>query len=218
MAMRASPIFKYINTSSMYIGSSTFTRVNDIFVGANLIESITNHSETSYFLKDAIKSREVLNVMEKINKYEIYIFCFGFGDSLFKLKHKVIARKLRYLMHGKYRNLLKIVLLCFFIYRPSTSLRSFKNDTKKILNLIPLTASVILIINLPNNVSWLRNKHRKIYTYQLKNAITKRGFNYSKILDVSNFDESYRGFDSHHLNSKGAELLGKKIKAALDKN
>lgn len=216
--MRAAPIFKYVNTSCIYIGGSTFTCVNDIFAGANLIKSITNPSETSYFLKDAIKSREVLNVMEKINKYEIYIFCFGFGDSLFKLNHKVIPRKLLYLMHGKFRNLLKIVLLSFFIYRPSTSFRSFKNDTKKILNLIPLSASVICIINLPNNVFWLRNRHRKIYTNHLKNAITKRRFNYSKILDISNLDQSFRGFDSHHLNSKGAELLVKKIQAAIDKN
>lgn len=216
--MQASPIFKYIDASCMYIGGSTFTCVNDIYVRANLIESITNPSETSYFLRNAIKSREVLNIMEKINKYENYIFCFGFGDSLFKLNYKVIPRKLQYLMHGKYRNLLKIVLLCIFIYRPSTSLRSFKNDTKKILNLIPQTAIVIYIINLPSNVSWLRNKHRKIYAYHFKSAITKRGFNYSKILDLSNLDESYRSSDSHHLNSKGADLLGEKIKAALDKS
>lgn len=218
MAMRALPIFKYINSSCIFIGGSTLTMVNDIFVGANFIESITNPQRTSYYLNNKVKLREALNVIEKNTKYEIYILCLGFGDSLFEIKNGFISRKFGYLMHGQFRNLLKIVLLCFFIYRPSTSLKSFKNETKKILDLIPLTASVIYIINLPNNVFWLRNKHRKFYSNHLKKSIINHGFNHSKILDISNLDESYRSLDSHHLNSEGAEHLHKKIEAALDKN
>jgi hypothetical protein len=199
------------STPYVFVGGSTFTYIDENYVGDHLVESLTIPHGCSYFLKDRITSKEVLNYIKVNNSYEFFVFNYGFGDSSYKIRNKTIYDIFEPWIQSKYGNLLKIILFVLFIYKPNISLNTFKSNTNKILQLIPPTSTLIFVLNLPIDVSLLKRFARNRYSKHLKNILSKYDSTIWKLLDISNYDKSCRSSDSHHLNLKGAELLKKAL-------
>ena len=187
-------------------------------MGDDFVESITIPYGCSYFLKDRITSKEVLNHIKANNSYEFFVLNYGFGDSGYKIRNMKIRSIFNPWMQSKYGNLLKIFFYTSFIYRPNISLNTFKSNTNKILELIPPTATLIFVLNLLTDVSLLKKFARNRYSKHLKIIFSKYDSTSWKILDIGNYNKSCRSSDSHHLNMKGSELLKNALKEEFHSN
>jgi hypothetical protein len=86
------------------------------------------------------------------------------------------------------------------------------------LQLIPPTATLIFVLNLPTDVSLFKKIARNRYSKHLRIIFSIYDSKNWKILDLSNYTKTYRSSDSHHLNLKGAELFKKAFKHAIHSN
>jgi hypothetical protein len=208
-------VFKYPpkvsiqSTPYLFVGGSTFTYIDDIYVGTSFLESLNISNGLSYFLKNRITSKEVLNCIESNKSYKVYVLNYGYGDSLFE--NRKVFNTFKYRENDEQSKLLKIFLICLFASIPNTSLPIFKANTIKILQAIPAGSIIIFVLNLPSSENVLRNFHRNRYRKLLKAMVSKYDLNNCKILDLSIYNKSYRSIDRHHLNAKGAHLLKKML-------
>jgi hypothetical protein len=195
------------STPYLFVGGSTFTYIDGIYVGSSFLESLNISNGLSYFLKNRITSKEVLNCIESNKSYKVYVLNYGYGDSLFE--NRKVFNTFKYRENDEQSKLLKIFLICLFASIPNTSLRTFKANTNKILQAIPAGSIIIFVLNLPSSGNVLRNFHRNRYKKLIKAIVSKYDLSNCKILDLSIYNKSYRSIDNHHLNAKGAELLKK---------
>jgi hypothetical protein len=206
------------STPYLFVGGSTLTYIDETYLGGNFVESLTIPYGCSYFLKDRITSNEVLNFVKANNSYDFFVLNYGFGDSGYEIRNLKIFSIFTPWLKSKYGNLLKIFLYIMFIYRRNISLNTFKSNTNRILQLIPPTATLIFVLNLPTDVSLLKKIARNRYSKHLRIIFSKYDSKNWKILDMSNYTKTYRSSDSHHLNLKGSELLKKAFKEAINSN
>lgn len=210
---RYSPKVSFRNTPHLFVGGSTFTLIDGIYVGSSFLESLNISNGISYFLKNRITSKEVLNCIESNKSYKVYVLNYGYGDTLFETRK--VFNAFKYIENNQQSKLLKLVLICLFASIPNTSLRIFKANTNKILQAIPAVSNIILVLNIPSSGNVLRNFHRNRYRKFLKAMVSKYDLSNCKILDLSIYNKSFRSIDNHHLNAKGAKLLKKMLEDEL---